>query len=437
MNKYFIILTALIAIGVANATTGTLISGVQLPLVMDGKTVGSMTLQAGTKVTIEQVLPNNEGVMVSKPGQAPFKVATSALSPESLMAATPVPTPTPTKVAETPTNAPAMATRAPAASTPSRPPPTKGSMEVEKLVQEAYDDLAITQTQAPALKSLKKFADIAQISIRESNGTLPEKPDITAKLQDALNKLERVSLAYTTPEYKALQGTVKSIKEAVEFSQPPITITINNTPVKINRFGKGPIGVIFFNHSGHGEDSMDTNIIQHLSTYYKILNHYTFFIWSYPDTTPFNQVDIALHTRGKHVDFSGIATSVINEIEKQSQLKQFLLVGDSLGSGIILWDYKTLKLRPQLKFLLISPTEIFSPANLEDITSNTVLVSTSDDPFVKDPSMKAWSEKNRTASSITGVEASGHIIIGNDVTLGLNLPHSKLRDLIQLTEKQN
>ena len=94
-------MTLLAVISGASATPGTLAVDTQIPLVMDGKTVGSMTLKAGSEVSINQVLPTEDSVLISRGDSTPVKVSKTALTPESLknainVEAAPTPTPTPT-----------------------------------------------------------------------------------------------------------------------------------------------------------------------------------------------------------------------------------------------------------------------------------------------------------------------------------------------------
>ena len=95
-NSLFLAPIALVCIQItletlSASTLGTLSSDTQIPLVVEGKTVGSMTLKAGTSVNIVQVLP--DGVMISKGEGAPVKIAKEALTTESLATATATPTP--------------------------------------------------------------------------------------------------------------------------------------------------------------------------------------------------------------------------------------------------------------------------------------------------------------------------------------------------------
>ena len=66
---------------------GTLATDTQIPLIIEGKTVGSMTLKAGSQVTITQILPNNDGVLITRGESATAKIPVEAISPASLQTA--------------------------------------------------------------------------------------------------------------------------------------------------------------------------------------------------------------------------------------------------------------------------------------------------------------------------------------------------------------
>ena len=105
-----ILLLALLAASSLNASTsGTLAIDTQIPLVMDGKTVGSMTLKAGATVTIVQILPDNQVLISRGDTTNTFKVSKDSLTPESLIVAAATPAPTPA-----PTTAPVASTETPA-----------------------------------------------------------------------------------------------------------------------------------------------------------------------------------------------------------------------------------------------------------------------------------------------------------------------------------
>ena len=92
-------------ISAVRATTphqGTLATNIQLPLCIGGKTVGAMSLKAGSEITIIKVDP--DGVMIARGESTPVKVGRETLTSGSLAAAeaTPVPTPLPTPFYPTP-----------------------------------------------------------------------------------------------------------------------------------------------------------------------------------------------------------------------------------------------------------------------------------------------------------------------------------------------
>ena len=115
---------------------GTLAIDTQIPLVMEGKTVGSMTLKAGAAVTIVQVLPDNQVLISRGDSTNTFKVSKESLTPESLAVATatPTPTPLPTPAPVVPEAKPAVATTAPTVSsvTPNAKP-NKKKLTIEEL----------------------------------------------------------------------------------------------------------------------------------------------------------------------------------------------------------------------------------------------------------------------------------------------------------------
>ena len=83
-----VIFSTFLSLGQAQSPhLGKLAIDTQVPLVMDGKTIGSMTLTAGAEVTIVQVLPNNEGVLIARGEASPVKIPVEALSTDSLHAA--------------------------------------------------------------------------------------------------------------------------------------------------------------------------------------------------------------------------------------------------------------------------------------------------------------------------------------------------------------
>lgn len=86
-------------ISVVSATTphqGTLATDIQIPLCVEGRTVGAMSLKAGSEITIIKV--DHDGVLVSRGASTPFKVSRETLTGASLAAAEATPDPIPPRL---------------------------------------------------------------------------------------------------------------------------------------------------------------------------------------------------------------------------------------------------------------------------------------------------------------------------------------------------
>ncbi len=216
-------------------------------------------------------------------------------------------------------------------------------------------------------------------------------------------------------------------------------ISVAGSNVTVERLGRGPIGVVFFGHSGSRE--MKKGILSHATAFADLLSDKcSFFLWEYPKSPPFDRVQEAIqaYMQGDkekvRPDFSGIAGQVLSQIREKTGLTEFLLVGNSLGAGIVLWDYKNLSADPKVKFLLISPTEAFMPpiSSLGNVERTMLLSATGieggapqTDRFLK--GQEAWDWVNERIGKDATVRISssqpdglrdfetGHKIIGEDI----------------------
>ena len=169
---------------------------------------------------------------------------------------------------------------------------------------------------------------------------------------------------------KETKSTIKPVvipTTSVRSSPSTFTIKIGNNPVTVKRIGNGPIGVTFFPHSD--SQMMEKLIIQEKFSLCSSLQQCSFFVWSYPEGDFSRCVKESINgylqnrdsSQNIHPPFDGLASSIVSQIEEQSGIKQMLLVGNSLGAGIILWDYSKLLEDPERRFLLISPSKPFLP----------------------------------------------------------------------------
>ena len=261
--------------------------------------------------------------------------------------------------------------------------------------------------------------------------------------------------------YEAGQGTKRDLKKAQEWAQKAAArgnkeakdlaaklesiagaasqsfeIDVAGSKVTVDRMGQGPVGVIFFGHSGSKE--MKDQVLANAASFAGLLpDKCSFFLWEYPQSPPFDQVQKAIRSYMQgdkekiRPDFSGIASQVLSQIRDKTGLTELLVVGNSLGAGIVLWDYKNLSADPKVRFLLISPTETFMPpvSSLGDL-ERTMLLSASTTEIKGDGFLKgqeAWDWVNEridrgatekiTSSQPEGLRnfEYGHKTIGNDI----------------------
>jgi hypothetical protein len=117
------------------------------------------------------------------------------------------------------------------------------------------------------------------------------------------------------------------------------------------------------------------------------------------------------------VDFSGVASAVLEGIRKETGLRKFLLAGNSLGGGVILWDHASLAKDENLKFMLVAPTQVFMP-DIDKIgpMDNTALIAhRRGDDFVKDRKILSWIAANQSPLTKEAESRDGHIIVGQDL----------------------
>jgi pimeloyl-ACP methyl ester carboxylesterase len=187
----------------------------------------------------------------------------------------------------------------------------------------------------------------------------------------------------------------------------------------VDRWGTGGKALVFFGHSG----AMNESVVAGINSYASIFTGgYSLFLWPYPNAKPFSETQKALQAWMKGEDskmnFAGVATDVVDGIRSQTGIKEYLLVGDSLGAGILLADYAKLSVGGNVRFVLISPTEPFSPEarNLPLLKNSILLANSKGDDFVRSPSFAKWIEGQRAGETVTGQIPPGHLILGENLT---------------------
>lgn len=201
------------------------------------------------------------------------------------------------------------------------------------------------------------------------------------------------------------------------------SVSVSGRDLEVERWGTGPKGVLFFSHSGNLALTFKWNsdLVRELAG-----TEYSVFAWSYPvDLPPFNAVN---NTLGSWVGnqlaienrllFPGVASSVLAQIRAATGIEEFVLVGNSLGAGVILSDYDLLVGDPNCRMVLISPTEAFIPPTLPADLEKTVMVSDPENDFwLRRPTDKEFCLRNSNAPFPYGIATPRHIIISDAASL--------------------
>ena len=209
--------------------------------------------------------------------------------------------------------------------------------------------------------------------------------------------------------------------------QIKLTSKVASKVAKVDRWGTGNKALVFFSHTG----PMNESVVGGINSYASVFSAgYSMFLMTYPNGKPFTDTQKALQSWMKGEDsklsFAGVAADVVAGIRAQTGIKEFLLVGDSLGAAILLSDYRKLSTGGNVSFVIISPTEPFSPETI-DLPSlkNTLLLANSQgDDFVRSAGFAKWIEAQRADETVTGQIPTGHLILGE------NLTHERLAKIL-------
>jgi len=206
-------------------------------------------------------------------------------------------------------------------------------------------------------------------------------------------------------------GTSSSVSQQILF------IRALDSDIQVERFGTGSRGLIFFSHTGNLAEDIRKNI----ESYGPLLrDKWSIFLFKYPERI-FRKISESPDYRP---DYSGFASTLIAELRKTTRMREFCLVGNSMGGGVILWDIDALSKDQDLSFILISPTPQFCPQTLDKKKKypRTSLFAVEQDPFIGP--LPPLFQKNMSSES-KQFAGRGHLIVGD------NLSHSETVLLIQ------
>ncbi len=258
----------------------------------------------------------------------------------------------------------------------------------------------------------------------------------TNKSEDGVLQLPSAQLTSTVPRpplilpRKIIPGSEAEFARTIASPTPTFQFPVDGEMTQFTRWGSGDKVIVFFNHNGvtisgghDGKakttaDSMPRDIEEDLPAYAPLFAAgYSLVVWSYPHTP---QLSREVGDLEKKPDLSGIASSVVDGIRKETGATEMILVGNSMGAGVLLWDLDKISSLDGVRTLLISPTEYFMPSidRLGDGLPNTVLIAIQPDRHLRSPEVKAWAAKHasRPEGMLDGDfdEYSSHLIIGYD-----------------------
>lgn len=285
------------------------------------------------------------------------------------------------------------------------------------LFQDADQNLSIaTRKRAAQLATSQPANGVLQLPSAPLTSTVPKPPLILPR--------------------KIVPGSEADLARRIASLTTTFSFPVDGEMTKFTRWGSGDKLIVFFNNNGEGEgpdgkfDSMPKEIEGQLQAYTTLLDEgYSLVVWDYPRTP---RLAREVGEMNKKPDLAGIAATVVEGIRKETGASEMLLVGNSMGAGVVLWDLDKIASIDGVRTLLISPTEFFMPSidHLGDRMSNTTLIAIEPDPFLRSPEIMAWAAKH--ASPPGGIlEADqgkyiGHLIIGMD-----RLTHQEVLRLIR------
>lgn len=274
--------------------------------------------------------------------------------------------------------------------------------------------------------SIATRKSIAQLATSQAENGVLQLPDIPPATVAAKPPL-------ILPE-KVLAGSEAERARRIASMTTTFSFPVDGEMTKFTRWGNGGKLIVFFNNNGVDKrggskfDMMPRSIAADLEAYAPLMEQgYSLVVWDYPHTAR-----LARDLEGPKADLSGIAASVVEGIRKQTGASEMVLVGNSMGAGVLLWDLDKIASMDGVRMLLLSPTEFFMPSidRLGDGLPNTTLIAIEPDPYLRSPEIMAWAAKH--ASPPGGIlEADigkyiGHLIIGQD-----RLTHAEVVRLIR------
>jgi len=237
------------------------------------------------------------------------------------------------------------------------------------------------------------------------------------------------------PAPAARPGSVGEGKKPATWEVPrSFDVSIAGYSEPVTRIGDGPRGVVFFSHP---DSNWARNMLRTNKDHFRAATGggTSLFIFEYPEIIVRRLVGkmLTLYLDGDEtarIDASGLAARLVEQIREITGIEELLLVGHSMGAGLLLADYEEMSRDERNSFLLISPMELFLPADkTPGAPVRTILLANEEsDPFVRSPAWRRWIATHKDRPVIEALEASrdredplavpfssGHLTVGDQI----------------------
>lgn len=237
---------------------------------------------------------------------------------------------------------------------------------------------------------------------------------------------------------------VASAREPAAVPDESFTITVAGEPVSVERWGTGPKALVFF---GYIPFFLQENLKNdYAGDFAKLLgDEYSMFLWTYPESaSPFSAAidryneyydNPTAAWAAPKVDFSSITSSVVSQIRAATGLSEVCLVANSFGAGVVLWDFAALSADPKVRFVLISPTELYMPAQANLPSGNplprTVLLADAARDQFFNPANGEVRNYVSARTNFSPLPGTGHFVIGQSPGMTLRYVFSLIDAVYQ------
>ncbi len=311
--------------------------------------------------------------------------------------------------------------------------PVTISLDSGSIVLPAGTEFELIETGSESVRLRHSMGEVSvprdQIVIMASAKSAPSPSIVATKDVSEATK----DLMVRVPE--ARPGSVGEGKKAATWETPrSFGVSIAGYSEAVTRIGDGPRGVVFFSHP---DSNWGRRMLQANKEHFRAATggETSLFVYEYPEIIVRRLVGkmLTLYLDGDEtarIDASGLAVRLVEQIRETTGIEELLLVGHSMGAGLLLADYPELSGDERNSFLLISPMELFLPAEKTPgaPVRTTLLANEESDPFVRSTAWRRWIAAHKDRPVMEALEASrdredplavsfssGHLTVGDQI----------------------